>query len=90
MVPGNLKIAVLVCSCQIGDEVITCIPNGTKIVVLVNGWIDIQKKQAGNAEGDPERELENDEARNPNTQDYLGCTVVGDIHQVFTVPVGSI
>jgi hypothetical protein len=47
MVPGNLKIAVLVCSCQIGDEVITCIPNGTKIVVLVNGWIDIQKNKLG-------------------------------------------
>ena len=49
-----------------------------------------KKKQAGNAEGDPERELENDEARNPNTQDYLGCTVVVDLHQVFTVLVGSI
>ena len=51
MVPGNVKIAVLVCSCQIGDEVITCIPNGTKIVVLVNGWIDIQKKTSWECRG---------------------------------------
>ena len=46
-----------------------------------------QKKEAGNAEDDPERDLENDGARNPNKIIWV---IVGKIHQVLTVLVGSI